>query len=73
MEDYTFFKTPTGAIYGVSSRVMEAGFSPADGAVEATPEERDDFLTRASNPQEPTVDQSIIDAALTTGNSRKAH
>src|SRR6266542_4484820 len=48
LENYIFFKNSSGAIYGVSPRVIEEGFTPEDGHVEATPEEKEAFTKKIS-------------------------
>lgn len=46
-EDYTFFKNKDGAVYGVSPRIINNGFTPQKGHREATPEEKEAFIQRA--------------------------
>lgn len=45
-ENHTFFKGPEGGIYGVSPRVINAGFSPPEGHTSASQEEIEAFLQR---------------------------
>lgn len=46
-EDHIFFKNADGVMYGVSPRVIEAGFTPEDSHVEATLEEKEAFIQQA--------------------------
>ena len=45
-EDYTFYKNEDGAIYGVSPRVINGGFVPAEGHKKVTKAERKAFIDK---------------------------
>jgi len=49
MDNYTFFTTPEGAVYGVSERVMKAGYIPKDGVLLSTNEEINWFKQRSAD------------------------
>lgn len=46
LEEHTFFKGPTGGVYGVSPRVINGGFTPPEGHVAASQEEKDSFIQK---------------------------
>lgn len=43
---HVVFKNPDGVFYAVSQRVINTGYSPKDGSVVATDEERFEFYAR---------------------------
>lgn len=48
-EEHTFFKGPTGGVYGVSPRVINSGFVPPEGHTPASQEEKDSFLQKLAD------------------------
>lgn len=62
----TFFKTPDGFIYGVSQRIIDAGYNPIDGSVEASGDEIYHFSRVLTKEEKISNLQKLLDIKILT-------